>query len=94
MDWRDYGYVVASSYRLKVVRALSPHPKTPKQISTETQIDLTHISRVFRELSARGLVHCVNPQDVKGRVYSLTDKGKELASIVEKDDSLADGSVS
>lgn len=94
MDWRDYGYVVASSYRLKVVRALSPHPKTPKQISSETQINLTHISRVFRELSARGVVRCINPQDAKGRVYSLTDKGKELSSIFEKDDSLANRGLS
>lgn len=85
MDWRDYGYVVASNYRLKLVRALFPHPKTPKQICNETRIGMTHISRTIKELSVRGLISCINPQEVKGRVYSLTEKGKELAAIIEKD---------
>jgi predicted transcriptional regulator len=87
MDWRDYGYVIASNYRLKVVRALLSHPKTPKQISNETQIGMTHISRTIKELSVRGLVHCMNPRAVKGRLYILTDTGKELAGIIEKDSS-------
>jgi DNA-binding HxlR family transcriptional regulator len=46
---------------------------------------MTHISRTIKELSVRGLISCINPQEVKGRVYSLTEKGKELAAIIEKD---------
>jgi DNA-binding MarR family transcriptional regulator len=85
MDWRDYGYVVASNYRVKVIRTLLLHPKTPKQLSTETQIGITHVSRTIKELAARELVFCANPQDLKGKVYSLTDKGRELAEVIEKD---------
>jgi len=86
MDWRDYGYVIASNYRVKVVTALLPHPKTPKQLSSETQIGMTHVSRTIRELAKRELVFCTNPQDLKGRVFSLTNNGREIAELIEKDD--------
>jgi len=86
MDWREYGYVVASKYRVKIVTALLPHPKTPKQLSLETKIGITHVSRTMRELANRDLVFCTNPQDLKGKVFSLTSKGREIAELIEKDD--------
>ena len=73
MNWRDYGYVVASKYRIKVILALLPHPKTSKQVSTETQIGMTHVSRTIRQLAMKDLAYCINPQELKGRVYDLTD---------------------
>lgn len=85
MNWRDYGYLVASKYRIKVILALLPHPKTPKQVSTETEIGMTHVSRTIRELVIRDLVYCINPQELKGRVYDLTDRGRKLATIIESD---------
>jgi DNA-binding HxlR family transcriptional regulator len=84
MAWRDYGYVVTSKYRTKVIESLSVHPKTPKQISSEEDISISHVSRALRELVQRDLVSCINPNDVKGRVYALTDKGKALTKIFEK----------
>lgn len=86
MTWRNYGYVVASTYRVKVVRALSSHPKTPKQISKEANMGLTHVSRTLKELVEKELVYCVNPGEVKGRVYKLTKKGRRIAKIIEKDE--------
>jgi DNA-binding MarR family transcriptional regulator len=87
MDWRDYGYVIASNYRVKVITALLSHPKTPKQLSIETQIGITHVSRTIRELSKRELIFCTNPQDLKGKVYRLTGKGNEIAKVIERDKS-------
>jgi DNA-binding HxlR family transcriptional regulator len=85
MAWRDYGYVVTSKYRIKIIESLSTHPKTPKQISSENNISLSHVSRALGELMVKELVICLNPNDVKGRVYTLTDKGKALADIIERD---------
>lgn len=86
MDWSDYGYIIASNYRVKVIKALLLHPKTPKQLSLETQIGITHVSRTIKELSLRELVFCSNPKDLKGKVFGLTDKGRELAVVIAKDD--------
>ena len=90
MTWLNYGYVIASNYRVRVVLALSSHPKTPKQISREVDIGLTHVSRTLRELAEKGLVYCVNPSDVKGRVYELTEKGRKIAEVIEKDEQESD----
>jgi DNA-binding HxlR family transcriptional regulator len=84
MAWRDYGYVIASKYRIKIIESLSAHPKTPKQISFEANVSMSHVSRALRELTLRELVSCINPNDVKGRVYTLTDKGKALAKVFER----------
>jgi len=83
MTWREYGYVVASKYRVKTVQVLTSHPKTPKEISNETHMALSHVSRTLRELTEKGLVICINPDEVKGRVYELTDSGKRIAQILE-----------
>jgi DNA-binding HxlR family transcriptional regulator len=87
--WTDYGYVMASKYRIAVIKSLQSHPKTPKQISHETRINLSHISRTLKELEKRFLVRCINPNAIKGRVYALTEKGQELAKILteNKEDS-------
>ena len=85
MTWRDYGYIVASTHRTKVVSALLSHPKTPRQISTQTNIGITHVSRTLKELVSKGLVYCINPNEIKGRVYGLTDKGEKVAKLVEED---------
>jgi len=84
MVWHDYGYVVASSHRMKVIRSLSSHPKTPKQISIEANLSLSHVSRALKELLTKGLVSCVNPDEVKGRVYKLTEVGDRVAIVIER----------
>jgi predicted transcriptional regulator len=85
MAWRDYGYVISSKYRRNIIESLYSHPKTPKQISSEMNVSVSHVSRALKELVYRELVSCMNPGDVKGRVYTLTKKGKVIASILEKE---------
>jgi predicted transcriptional regulator len=75
---RKYGFVVASEYRKKVIRALAT-PKTPKQISAQTGLHLSHVSKVLVELMNKGMVRCVNPDMRKGRIYELTELGKWIA---------------
>ena len=50
-------------------------PKTPTQISKELKIHRTSVSRILLEVEKKGFVKCINPQDISGRFYSLTDKG-------------------
>lgn len=81
--WENYGFVWASKYRQKVVLSLDERPKTPMEISNQTGINLTHISRAIRELAKNGIVKCINPNMIKGRVYSLTNDGKEVAKLIK-----------
>ncbi|MEM2294542.1 MAG: winged helix-turn-helix domain-containing protein [Nitrososphaerota archaeon] len=76
---RKYGFVLASEYRKKIVCALLT-PRTPKQISKQTGIYLSHVSKTLTELMNEGIVRCVNPDMKKGRVYNLTELGKWVAS--------------
>ena len=83
-DWNTIGFVVASKYRRKVIGALQKGEKTPKAMSIETSIRLNHLSNVLRRLAEKGLVLCLTPRRKKGRIYTLTDEGKKIASIMER----------
>jgi len=76
-DWKIIGEVSASSHKLKILSVLNK-PKTPKQISIETDMYLSHVSKGLKDLSDRGLVNCLNPELRKGKLYALTEKGNEI----------------
>jgi predicted transcriptional regulator len=85
MVWSEYGFVIVSGYRSKVVLSLYKHPKTPAQISAETGLAMAHVSRVLRELTERDITRCLTPNVLKGKVYDLTEKGKSVAKIMAED---------
>jgi len=80
--WQDYGQVIASKYRRGVVLALRNRPMTPTEISREMGVGTACISRSLRELAEKQIVICLTPKRKKGRVYSLTKKGVEIAKIL------------
>jgi DNA-binding MarR family transcriptional regulator len=82
MSWREYGYVIASKYRVKVVFSLYQHPKTPSQIAGETGLGRSHVSRTLKELLEMGITLCLTPNARKGKVYQLTKKGKVIAELI------------
>jgi len=81
--WDLVSFVIASSYRKKVLSALST-PKTPSAISKEISINKTHISRALAELEDKGLIKCLTPNSKKGKIYSIQDLGKETLTEVNK----------
>lgn len=88
MDWNKYGYVNSSKHRKRVVRSLSKSEKTPKEISVETNIYISHVSAVLKDLSQKDVVVCLSPNLRRGRIYALTDEGREIAKkILEKTNS-------
>ncbi len=78
-----YSFVVASRYRKEVILALDKKPKTPKEISEETNRYMVHISRTLRELTKEGLTKCITPDKIKGRLYQLTVDGKKILVILK-----------
>jgi predicted transcriptional regulator len=75
--WDDVGYVIASSYRSKVLHDLET-PKTPSHLSKNLNINKTHISRALSELEAKDLIECLTPKVKKGKLYVISSKGKRI----------------
>lgn len=84
MDWKKYGYIIASKYRQNVVLSVDSGPKTPKQISNATGFYLSHVSSVLKDLSKKGVIKCLTPDLRRGKVYALTKEGKEIADKLKK----------
>lgn len=73
------GYVISSTYRVKVVKSLSKGDMIPTEIAHDSGIRTNHISKVLAELKAKGIVVCTNEEDKKNRNYKLTKLGKEIS---------------
>jgi DNA-binding MarR family transcriptional regulator len=84
MNWKKFGYIIASKYRMKIVLSLSASPKTPKEVAQELDLYISHVSSTLSDLSKEGIVECLNPSQKRGRIFSLTNIGKELAEELEK----------
>ncbi|MFH0831500.1 MAG: winged helix-turn-helix domain-containing protein [archaeon] len=83
MNWKDYGYVVGSKHRRKVMLSLDL-VRTPTQIARKTYINTSHISKVLKDLEKRDLVKCLTPKQRVGKIYSLTQEGREIVSYLKK----------
>ena len=78
-NWEKLGYVLASEYRIKIIRILKNGPQRPKDIALGTGMYLSHVSNILKGLQEKGLVRCLTPRLKRGRLYSLTDEGKKVA---------------
>ncbi len=73
----DLGFVKRAKNREKVLKVLFK-PQNPSSVGRLTGIGLNMASRSLKELEAKKLVKCVNPDWKIGRIYTLTKKGEEL----------------
>jgi predicted transcriptional regulator len=78
-NWQKLGFIKASEYRMKIINALNNGPETPSNIAQSVDLRQNHVSATLTKLSDKELVKLMNPDAQKGRIYSLTDEGKELA---------------
>lgn len=80
-------YVEISKYREKTLKSIGNNVKIPTNIAKYSGIRTNHISKVLSELKSKEIVECINEEARKGRLYRLTDTGKEvLESINEKEE--------
>lgn len=76
-------YVMVSSYRDKALNVLAKDDLlTPTVIAKRCDIRTNHISKTLTELKNKGLVVCVNEEAHKGRLYKITDLGKEVIEVL------------
>ena len=80
---KKYGYVMGSTYRVKVMKVLQNEVKIPSQIAKDAGIRTNHISKVLNELKNEDIAECINEDAKKGRLYRLTDVGEEIVKKLE-----------
>ena len=77
-------YILASTYREKILEYLNERMGTPSLISDATGIRREHISNVLSDLKEKGLIECLNEEVRKGRLYKITNKGKESLKLAQE----------
>jgi DNA-binding MarR family transcriptional regulator len=74
---KSYAWLLRGKQRTAVFLVLD-RPKTPKQVSEQTELKFSNVSDVLRSMVHEGIAVCLNPEDKTGRLYELTVKGKRL----------------
>lgn len=83
--WDDIGYILASNYRKLIIEKLKSKNYLPSKLAKELGIQLSHISRALSELKSKNVVECLNKSSKKGKIYTLTEFGKELLEKIESE---------
>jgi len=84
MSIEDYSFVVSGKFRKKVFVELK-RKRTPSQIAKDAKVSTTQVSRTLKQLEKKGLVECLTPNSKMGKIYTLSNKGKELLAEIESD---------
>jgi predicted transcriptional regulator len=83
-EWENYGFVIASRYRTKIVLDLLNGPKTPKELSADTSFYISHVSSTLSDLVRKEIVECLTPSLRRGKVFALTESGRKVAKKLGK----------
>ena len=83
-DWDDISFIVRNKNR-KAVFEILDKPKTPTDLSKELSINLGFVSNILIELSERGLIECLSPNEKRNRFYRINKKGEKLKEKIEKE---------
>lgn len=78
------GYVMASSYRLRVIKYIGTGVKIPSDIAKKIGVRTNHISNVLSDLKENGLVICLNENAHKGRLYKNTELSLEILRYLKE----------
>ena len=81
--YKIIGYVIASKYRLNILKSLNDTVKTPSLIAKDIDLRTNHVSNVLKDLKENNLVVCLNEEAHKGRLYKNTDLGIEILNYIE-----------
>ena len=81
--YKIIGYVIASKYRLNILKSLNDTVKTPSLIAKDIDLITNHVSNVLKDLKEKNLVVCLNEEAHKGRLYKNTDLAIEILKYIE-----------
>lgn len=59
--------------------------KIPTELAQETGTKWWHVSRILKRLEKRGLVRCLNPKARVGKLFGITEIGREIRRILQEE---------
>ncbi|MFW6002619.1 MAG: hypothetical protein ACOCQD_04700 [archaeon] len=63
---------------------LIPAQMYEKARKINSKVTRNNVSDILKEFRENKLIECINPEEKKGRIYKLTNKGKKLKQIIFK----------
>lgn len=82
--WSLIGFIKVSPARLNCVTCIGTEYKMPKEIVDATGMRITQISNALHDLKVKGIVICLNEENVKGRLYQNTELGLKILEELKK----------
>jgi len=79
-----FSQIKVSNSRKKVLVALDGNVLLPSEIAKITSISPSHTSKALREMEDDNLITCLNPEKKVGKLFVLTELGKEVLVCVKK----------
>lgn len=76
-------YVLASEHRKNIILYMDMELHTPKEIGDAINVRTNHISNLLAQLRKNNLVYCATPKIRKGKLYSLTDDGRQVLNYIK-----------
>jgi len=83
-DWKTIGEIISHKLKTKILFLISSKIHTPSEISRNLNVSLSHVSNQIRYLREKMIIECKNPSAKKGRLYAITEYGKEVIKIISK----------
>ncbi|MDR0911404.1 MAG: winged helix-turn-helix transcriptional regulator [Methanobrevibacter sp.] len=77
------GFVRSSRYRNNILIYVGKDMRRPSEIAYSVDLSSKNVSRYLKELKDKKLIVCLNESAKLGRLYKLTDEGKEILECLE-----------
>ena len=71
-------FVRSSRYRNNIMLFVGNGVKKPSEIAHSVDVSDKNVSRYLKDLKDNNLIVCLNENTKMGRLYKLTEEGKEL----------------
>jgi len=76
-----YSWIIRGSQRISIIKIMDK-PLTPTQIKKLTGLPLNNVSDNLRLFVENKISKCLNEEEKLGRIYELTEKGKQIRKII------------
>ena len=77
-------FVLSGKVRIKILNSLLKTNRTPTLLAKEIKTHQSTTSRSLSDLEKKELVKCLTPKVKLSRIYSITDKGKNVIKKVNE----------
>ena len=80
MDWKLFAWLKRGKRRQSILKLLSESnkPLSTNEIKIKLKVAISQASFTLKELVDKKLISSVNPEDNIGKLYVITDLGKEM----------------